>query len=79
MHEEYFVLIEHVRLDHHFDREGFVSKAPADLSLGIGISCAIEMDSRTGSNSKVIGDTENLEVIILIEVVTSNGFVESEQ
>ena len=79
MHEEYFVLIEHVGLNHHFDRERFIGKATADLGLGIGISRAVEMDSRRGGESEVVGDTKNLEVIILIEVVSGNRLIEAEQ
>ena len=75
MHEEDFVLVFLGRLDKQVDREGS-REATIDLRLGIGSREIIEDKRGTGSDTRLVGDAGDLEVIILIKVVTGNRFVE---
>ena len=77
MHEEDFVLVCLGRFDKQVDREGS-REATIDLRLGISSREIIEDKRRTGCDTCLVGDAGDLEVIILIKVVTGDRFIESQ-
>ena len=77
MHEEDFVLVCLGGLDKQVDREGS-REATVDFRLGIGSREIIEDKRGPGCDTCLIGDAGDLEVIILIKVVTGDRFIESQ-
>ena len=63
-------------LDEHVYRERTVRETAVDLRNGIGVLRAVEMEGRTGGDADRVGHPTELEVIILVEVVTGDRFVE---
>ena len=79
MGEEYFIIVRRRRLHHHLHREGFVGQTTLHGGGGIRISRSSEQDCRRGGDTGMVGDAEELEVIILIEVITGYRFIEPQQ
>ena len=66
------------RTNHHIDGERFVGYSALYFRLRVRIAGAVEMQGYAGGDTGFVGITGHLEVIILIEVVTGDGFVEAQ-
>ena len=66
------------RTNQHIDGEGLVGNGTLHFRQGIRVVRSVEMERHAGGNTCFVGITYDLEVIILVEVVTGDGFVEAE-
>ena len=69
-------VVRYGRTDHHVDGEGFVGEVT--FRLGGSRSVAIEMQGGSRRHTRLVGDARYLEVVVLVQVVARDGFVEAQ-
>ena len=68
--KELLLLIRVSRPHEHVERERLAGERAGDLRHGVGVHRAVEVDSRSGGDAGLVGYTLELEVVVLVEVVT---------
>ena len=79
VHEEYVVEVRVLGLNHHIDTERLVSQATACLGVSIRARCTVKSKRSTGSESHFVGYSQELEVVVLVQVIAGYRFVEPER
>ena len=64
------------RPDEHVNGERFIDQRSHHFGFGVGVIISVKMERHIGGDASLVGNTDDLEVIILIKVVTGNRFVE---
>ena len=67
-----------MRANEHIDRKGLVCQRTLHLRHGFAIYRIREMQTRTGRDTRGIGHADDLEVIVHIQVVSRDRFVEAQ-
>ena len=67
-----------VGLNHHVDGERVSTEAAVDRRCGVGLLRSIEVRRGIGGGAGLVGDTHQLEVIVLVQPIACDRLRESE-